>query len=160
MAEFVGSKQVDVLINNAGVFVPQSLEELDCDAVRRQFEVNILGPQRVTRALLSNLTIGSKVAIVTSRLGCLADNTTGGVYGYRLSKAGANMVGVNLARDLKSRGIAVILLHPGYVRTAMTGNEGLTDPTTAGRQMIARIDELSLDTSGAFMHADGRELPW
>jgi len=114
----------------------------------------------VTKALLPRLSAGAKVAIVSSRVGSLADNESGGNYGYRISKTAVNMVGVNLAHDLKPLGIAVVLLHPGYVRTGMTGGSGHVDAAEAARGLIARIDASSLETTGTFWHAEGYELPW
>ncbi len=107
----LAGRRVDVLVNNAGILARESLDELDFEGMRRQFEVNALAPLRVTRALLPNLGEGSKVAIITSRMGSIADNGSGGYYGYRMSKAAVNMAGVSLARDLGERGIAVLLLH-------------------------------------------------
>jgi len=135
---------------------------LDFADLRRQFEINALGPLRVTEALLPCLGPGSKVAIITSRVGSLTDNTSGGLYGYRMSKAAANMAGVSLAHDLKGRGIAVILLHPGMVRTELTkGMEGVfMEPEEAAQGLLARIDELTLGSRGSFRHANGAVLPW
>lgn len=158
LAERVGS--VDILINNAGVLVSDSLGDLDFDGVRRQLEVNSLGPLRVTAALAPRLSKGSKVAIITSRMGSIADNGSGGYYGYRMSKAAVNAAGVSLARDLAGRGIAVVILHPGFVRTDMTANNGNVEPAEAAGQLLARIDELTLETSGSFRHANGEPLPW
>src|SRR5690606_31949829 len=92
-AELAGT-HVDILVNNAGILEHQTLDEMDWEGMRRQFEVNSLGPLRVTHALLDNLGEGSKVAIVTSRMGSIADNTSGGSYGYRMSKAAVNAAGV------------------------------------------------------------------
>ncbi|MGI9381768.1 MAG: SDR family NAD(P)-dependent oxidoreductase, partial [Methyloligellaceae bacterium] len=128
--------------------------------IRRQFEVNTLGPLRVTKALMARLGRGSKVAIVSSWMGSLAENTAGGSYGYRISKCAVNMAGLNLAHDLRPQGIAVVLLHPGYVSTDMTGGGGTVDPEDAARGLIARIDALTLDKTGTFWHAEGHELPW
>lgn len=160
LAGRIGDQRIDVLINNAGILSRQSLESLDWSEIRRQFEVNSLGPLRVTSALLDNLGDGSKIAIVTSRMGSIGDNTSGSSYGYRMSKAAVNMAGVSLARDLASRNIAVILLHPGYVRTEMTGRSGHIDPAESAAGLLARIDELSADTSGTLRHANGEALPW
>ncbi len=152
---------LDMLINNAGILDPESLGEAGWeDSIRRQFEVNSLGPLRVTLALSSLLSRGSKVGIVSSRVGSLADNSSGGHYGYRMSKAAVNMAGVNLAHELKSRGVAVFLLHPGYVRTGMTGGRGSKDAASAGRELIALMDRLTLADTGTFWHADGYPLPW
>lgn len=159
LANALGNAQIDVLINNAGILRRDSLDELDFDGMREQFEVNALGPLRVTRALLGNLHEGSKVAIVTSRMGSIADNSSGGYYGYRVSKTAVNMIGMSLARDLEKRGIVVGLLHPGMVATDMTGGQGI-DPVDSARGLLARIDELSIDKTGGFWHAEGYALPW
>jgi len=151
---------VDVLINNAGVLEDETLEDMNFSRIRRQLEINSLGPLRVTTALLDNLHKGSKVAIITSRMGSIADNTSGSRYGYRMSKAAVNMAGVSLAHDLAPRGISVALLHPGFVQTDMTAHSGNVLPAEAARALIARIDGLTLETSGSFWHANGEGLPW
>jgi NAD(P)-dependent dehydrogenase (short-subunit alcohol dehydrogenase family) len=160
LAKAVGERQVDILVNCAGVLSDESLADLDFDRIRYQFEVNSLGPLRVTAALRENLEPGSKVAIVTSRMGSIEDNTSGGRYGYRMSKCAVNMAGRSLAHDLKEAGIAVAVLHPGFVRTDMTGHQGLVDPPESAAGLIARIDELTLESSGGFWHANGERLPW
>lgn len=152
--------EIDILINNAGILSRQSLDNLDLDEIRRQFEVNSLGPLKVTQSLLPNLKPGAKVAIVTSRMGSITDNTSGSHYGYRMSKAAVNMAGVSLAGDLKSRNIAVVLLHPGYVSTDMTDHSGSVQPEESARGLLARIDELGMETSGSFKHMNGETLPW
>ncbi len=151
---------VDLLINNAGILDSVSLEQLDLDAMRRQYEVNALGPLRVTRALLAALRDGGKVALVTSRMGSIGDNTSGGSYGYRMSKAALNAAGKSLAHDLADRGISVAILHPGYVRTDMTAHNGLIDVDEAAAGLLARIDGLDATNSGSFWHSNGEELPW
>jgi NAD(P)-dependent dehydrogenase (short-subunit alcohol dehydrogenase family) len=160
LAERLAGRRIDILINNAGILSRQTLDDLDWNAIRRQFEINALGPLRVTHALLENLGGGSKVAIVTSRMGSIGDNSSGSSYGYRMSKAAVNMAGVSLARDLEPRGIAVVLLHPGYVRTDMTGKSGNVEPADAAAGLLARIDELSLESTGTLRHASGEALPW
>jgi NAD(P)-dependent dehydrogenase (short-subunit alcohol dehydrogenase family) len=160
LVEQLRGTTVDVLVNNAGLLTDESLDDLDFDRIRRQFEVNSLGPLRVTAALRHNLGAGSKVAIVTSRMGSIDDNTSGGRYGYRMSKAAVNMAGRSLAHDLRPDGVAVAILHPGFVRTDMTGHTGLVDPPESAAGLIARIDQLTLDTSGSFWHANGESLPW
>jgi NAD(P)-dependent dehydrogenase (short-subunit alcohol dehydrogenase family) len=150
-----------VLINNAGILEGVTLDELDFDSIRRQFEVNAIGPLRLTAALRPHLSDGSKVAIMTSRMGSIADNTSGGSYGYRMSKVALSMAGKSLAHDLKPQGIAVAILHPGLVQTRMTGfsSSGIT-PTEAVKGLLARIDELTLENSGTFWHSNGEVLPW
>lgn len=156
----IGAAKVDVLLNNAGLLVPDQLATLEFEALERQYDVNTLGPLRVTRALLGRLGEGAKIGFVSSRSGSIGDGPQGGLYGYRMSKAALNMAGVNLAREVASRKIMVALLHPGFIRTEMTGGAGNDDPPVAARGLIARLDELTLETSGRFFHANGQELPW
>lgn len=160
LAERLAGVKLDVLVLNAGILRHEALEDLDLPSVREQFEVNALGPLRVTAALLPNLGPGAKIALMTSRMGSIGDNGSGGYYGYRMSKAALNAAGVSLARDLAPRHIAVAILHPGYVRTDMTGGSGGVEPDDAARMLIARIDALTPETSGTFWHADGQTLPW
>ena len=155
----LGDRHLDWLINNAGILKADSLENLDFDGMERQFRINTLGPLRVTSALLDRLSVGSKVGIVTSRMGSIEDNTSGGYYGYRLSKAAVNMAGMSLSRDLHERGVAVILLHPGMVATEMTGRQGIP-VAQAATGLIARMDELDMNSTGTFWHAEGEQLPW
>jgi len=159
LAEAIGDQPIDVLVNNAGILRSDSLETVDYDSMLEQYRVNTIGPLRVTRSLLTNLGEGSKVGIVTSRVGSIEDNGSGNNYGYRCSKSAANMVGMNLHHDLSPKGIAVILLHPGLVATDMTGGTGVSAEDSA-RGLIARLDELSPATSGSFFHAEGYALPW
>lgn len=159
LKESLGAQHLDVLINNAGILLRDSLGELDYTEIVEQFRVNTLGPLRVTEALLDNLSSGSKVVILSSRVGSIEDNSSGGYYGYRASKAAVNMIGTNLKHDLLPRGIAVGLLHPGMVATQMTNGQGVA-PADAAKNIIDRIDGLDLQNSGGFWHAEGYELPW
>ncbi len=158
----MSGQAIDVLINNAGILRSTTLDNIEdeLERYRAQFEVNSLGPLRVTQALSSQLRQGAKVIIVTSRMGSIADNTSGGAYGYRMSKSAVNSAGVSLAHALKPHGIAVALLHPGYVRTDMTGQNGYVDPDEAAQGLMSRIAALSMDTTGSFWHANGETLPW
>lgn len=151
---------LDLLICNAGILSRQTLDDLDWIAIQEQFAVNALGPLRTVDALRHKLIDGSKVGIVTSRMGSVEDNTSGSHYGYRMSKAAANMAGRSLAHDLQPGGVAVALLHPGFVRTDMTGGNGHVDPDESARGLLARLDELTLETTGRFWHMNGDELPW
>jgi 2-glutathionyl-2-methylbut-3-en-1-ol dehydrogenase len=155
---------IDWLINNAGVLGLDELGSIDYDDVRRQFEINTIGPLRVTEALLPLLAAGSKVSITTSRVGSLGDNTSGGMYAYRISKAAANMVGLNLHHDLSARGVAVLMNHPGMVATDLTkdfpGDHSYIQPGEAAAGIIRNMDALTLETSGRFRHANGEYLPW
>ncbi len=163
LAETLDGVAIDLLINNAGVLRRDALGSLHGDALEDiylQFRVNSVGPLVVTQALLNCLPPGAKVGIVTSRMGSIEDNTSGGYYGYRMSKAAVNAAGKSLAMDLKDRGIAVALLHPGYVRTEMVGGGGDVEPEEAAAGLLARLDALTMETTGGFWHAKGQPLPW
>lgn len=151
---------VDILINNAGLLMDEQLGSIDFESLQRQFEVNAIGPLRVTQALLPNMSEGSKVALITSRMGSITDNGSGGRYGYRMSKAALNIAGVSLAKDLKPKGISVAILHPGYVQTEMVGGGGDISAEVAAERLIQRIEELNLENSGTFWHSNGEILPW
>lgn len=159
MRQELGDVQIDILVNNAGILLRDSFGHIDYDAMLEQYRVNTLGPLRVTEALSDNLHSGSKVAIVSSRVGSIDDNSSGGNYGYRASKAAVNMIGTNLKHEFLPRGIAIALLHPGLVATDMTGGSGIT-PADSARGLIQRIDELTLENTGGFWHAEGYALPW
>lgn len=157
----LGDTTIDVLINNAGIIKRVTLENLDFDSIREQFEVNALGNLRVTHEFLPNLKAGSKVVLMTSRMGSIADNTSGSSYGYRMSKVALSMAGKSLAHDLKPHGIAVAILHPGLVQTRMTNfTHGGITPSESVKGLLARIDELTLENTGTFWHANGSVLPW
>jgi NAD(P)-dependent dehydrogenase (short-subunit alcohol dehydrogenase family) len=141
----LGDTAIDGLINNAGIVKRVTLEDLDFESIREQFEVNALGALRVTHALLPNLKAGSKIVLMTSRMGSIADNTSGSSYGYRMSKVALSMAGKSLAHDLKPRGIAVAILHPGLVQTRMTNfTSGGITPEESVKGLLARIDQLTL----------------
>jgi NAD(P)-dependent dehydrogenase (short-subunit alcohol dehydrogenase family) len=160
LASRFARSDIDLLVHNAGMLVEDGLDDVEPDDVRAQFELNALAPLFLTRALRPRLRAGAKVALVTSRMGSMADNGSGGYYGYRMSKAALNAVGVSLANDLKAQGVAVAILHPGAVRTEMTGGSGMIDADEAVRGLLRRIDELTLDRSGRFLHQNGQSLPW
>ncbi|MBC6905687.1 SDR family NAD(P)-dependent oxidoreductase [Saccharophagus sp. K07] len=160
LSKALAGVSIDVLINNAGILREERLGSINYQTILEQFNVNAVAPLRVTEALLSNLGKGSKVALITSRMGSIADNSSGGYYGYRMSKAALNMAGTSLAKDLKSKGIAVALLHPGYVQTEMVGFGGDISADVAAQRLAARIDGLSIENSGSFWHSNGEILPW
>ncbi len=160
LAEKLKGRTVDILINNAGLLASESFDRLDFSSIQRQMEVNAYGPLRVTHKLSTLLKRGSKIALITSRMGSIADNGSGGMYGYRMSKAALNAAGKSLAIDLLRLGVAVAILHPGYVKTDMTDRHGNVEPDAAARDLLARIDDLSLANTGTFWHANGEILPW
>ena len=155
---------VDILVNNAGVFGPRdsSLESLDFSAIRKVFEVNTLGPLRVTRSLLPLLRTGvsPRVANVTSLMGSIEDNTSGGFWPYRLSKAALNMATRNLAHDLGEADIPVVVIHPGWVRTDMGGPAAPLEIDDAVSSMIRTIESLTPEHAGGFFDRNGERMPW
>ncbi|WP_202932308.1 SDR family oxidoreductase [Vreelandella alkaliphila] len=160
LASALQGESLDVLINNAGLLQDESLGQLDFDSIRTQMEINAYAPLRVCEALLPLLKKGSKIANITSRMGSIADNDSGGRYGYRASKAALNAFGKSLAMDLKPQGIAVAQLHPGYVQTRMVNFGGHISPQEAAAGIVARIEALTLENSGSFWHSNGERLPW
>lgn len=163
LREYFQGKKIDILINNAGVMDSELIEDFSeaaFEKMRKQFEVNSLGPLRVTSTLLDSLSEGSKVAMITSRMGSIQDNTSGKKYGYRMSKVALNMAAVSMAQDLAPRKIAVGIYHPGWVQTDMTGHSGQLTTDQCASNLLVRISELDLSTSGQFFHSNGEKLPW
>ena len=160
LADTLDGKSIDLLINNAGIFLHEQLGNIDYNSIQQQFLINAEAPLRVTEALLGNLNTGAKIAFITSRMGSIADNTSGGYYGYRMSKAALNAAAMSLARDLKPRGIAVAILHPGYVQTAMVNFGGDISAAESAKRLTQRIAELNIDNTGGFWHSNGDRLEW
>lgn len=160
LGEQLEGKRINIAINNAGIMQNETIDKLDINSIRKQFEVNTIGPLLVTKALLPHMANPSKLILMTSRMGSIADNTSGGKYGYRMSKAALNMAGVSLSYDLKDKGIAVAILHPGYVKTDMTNNSGNITAEESVNGLIEQINNLTIDNSGTFWHSDGQVLPW
>ncbi|ERS02723.1 short-chain dehydrogenase [Marinobacter sp. EN3] len=156
----LAGKRISLLINNAGLLQDEQLGGIDFDSIRTQMEINAYAPLRVAEALAPLMGQGSKIANITSRMGSIADNDSGGRYGYRASKAALNAFGKSLAVDLKPRGIAVAQLHPGYVKTRMVNFGGLITPEESARGLAERIANLTLENTGSFWHSNGEELPW
>lgn len=162
-ARFVG-RPVDLLLNNAGVGGPpgQRLGSLDYAAWARVLDANTLGPMRVIEAFLDHVAAGRgrRIVTITSLMGSIADNGSGGRYAYRSSKAAVNMVMKSLSIDLAPRGIACFMLHPGWVRTDMGGAGGKLDPAESVAALRALIASLKPEDSGKFLNYDGRPCPW
>jgi len=152
--------KIDLLINNAGVFSNESMADMDFAAINQQLAINAVAPIRVTHALLHSLGVDAKVAMITSRMGSIADNGSGGYIGYRMSKAALNAASVSLAHELKGKNIAVGLFHPGFVQTQMVNFAGDISPEQAAERLTKRIDELNLENTGGFWHSNGETLPW
>ena len=153
--------ELDCLIHNAGIYEFNSIDNFDHESILRQFVVNALSPLYMTKSLKGLLKKSSKIAFITSRMGSIGDNTSGGSYGYRMSKVALSMAAKSLSRDLLKEDIYVAILHPGLVSTRMTGftKSGIsTEESAIG--LINRIDSLDKNNTGTFWHANGEILPW
>ena len=163
LADAVGDDDVHLLINNAGVYGgdEQTIDALDVAGAIRTFEVNALGPLRVTLALLPALRRGrAKVVHVTSGMGSIGDNNGGGYYAYRMSKAALNMAARSLAIDLRRDRVISVVINPGWVKTAMGGLGASITVDDSVTGMLRQIDLLTLADSGTFRTWRGGEYPW
>jgi NAD(P)-dependent dehydrogenase (short-subunit alcohol dehydrogenase family) len=161
LAGQVSGQKIDVLVNNAGISNSDDWEKEPLDIMRQLYEVNALAPVEVTRRLLPHLAVNAKVVMITSRLGSIA-GTTAAIpdIGYRMSKAALNIAGKLMAESLKPKGITVLMIHPGYVRTEMNEGRGDIDPKTSAKGILALIDRKGLQATGTYWHVDGQELAW
>ena len=160
----LGATAVDIFINNAGIYGPRAsrfgeVTEQDWLAV---FQVNTIAPLLLTQRLLENFRLGSdhKLAYITSKMGSIADNQSGGSYIYRSSKTALNQVVRSLSFDLASAGLIAAVIHPGWVQTDMGGPSALIDTRTSVGGMISVIDGLDKQASGQFFNYDGKLIPW
>jgi NAD(P)-dependent dehydrogenase (short-subunit alcohol dehydrogenase family) len=151
---------LDLVVHSAGVLHDDNLGNLSEASLDAQLRVNAIAPLLLARELLDHLKPGSRLTFLTSRMGSINDNTSGAHYGYRMSKAALNMAAKSLAIDLEPQGIAVGLLHPGFVRTAMTQGQGTLEPDESAALLLLRLDQLTLANTGSFWHANGDVLPW
>ncbi len=151
---------LDIIINNAGIMTEEVFDEIESKDLVDQFIVNAVAPLKLTQALRKNLSTGSKVIFITSRMGSASDNTSGGYYGYRMSKSALNSAGVSLAQDLKPDNISVVMLHPGFVQTDLVGNQADISAAESAKNLIKRIGQLNIEHSGEFWHANGEQLSW
>jgi len=163
MAQELAGTPIDLLINNAGIQpLMWTLEEVDFDDFEHALAVNTTGPVRVTRALLPNLRAGMlrEIVNVTTNLSSIAENTEGGFYGYRESKAALNMFTKSLAVDLGPEGFTCIVLHPGWVRTDLGGPQAPLAVEDSVRGMISVIEGLTSADNGAFFTYAGERMAW
>ena len=164
LALALSEQSIDLLINNAGIYggERQSFGDIDYAQWTRVLEVNTLGPYRVSTTLANPVGNSEQRLIVnvSSAMGSIERYTTGGHYIYRSSKAALNMVTVNLAHDLRSRGITVLSVHPGWVRTDMGGSSADISPRTSAAGLRQLISNATIKDSGRFYSWDGSALPW
>jgi len=162
---------VDILLNVAGVMAPKeadSLESTSLDVLQSTFTTNTYGPLLLTQVLLPRLLKSSKpvVANMSSRVGSIADNSSGGSYAYRASKAALNSISKSMAVDLKDKGVVVVIMHPGFVKTGLDTSgkthqmKEAVEPEEAAEKLWKVLSEKKLEDSGKFWHREGFELPW
>lgn len=164
LAAVLTGTAVDVLINNAGVYPHKGrrLGELEASGWLEGFYVNAIAPVLLAQTLLNNIAASQRklIASVTSKMGSISDNSSGGAYAYRSSKSALNMAMQSLAHDLRERGVTVLLLHPGWVKTNMGGDRAMITVEESVEQMGAIVDRAGLDDSGKFFDRDGSVIPW
>lgn len=167
----LGDQRIDWLLNIAGIMIKpaeDALETTNKDRFEISFAVNATGVLLLTQALLPNLLKAgedTKIAIVSSRVGSMSDNTSGGLYAYRASKAAVNSIGVSLAMDLKEKGVTVLLLHPGINRTNLASGQAAPgvaafEPEETAKRLVTVIEQKALADTGKFFQYEGKELPW
>ncbi len=162
LAQQLKDFKIDVLINNAGIYPDSGSHEINTDDWLEAFTINSISPYKVATAFTPHVAKSrlKKIATLTSKMGSIDDNTSGGSYIYRSSKAAANMVIKSLSIDLQPQGISVVTLHPGWVQTDMGGSNALINTKTSVNGMRRVIDHLSLATTGRFINYDGQHITW
>ena len=163
LAAKLEGQTIDLLINNAGVLDRNAtLSEADMDTVEWILEVNTVGPMRVTQALLPNLSAGSRKTVIniSSGLGSLTRNESGGLYGYRESKAALNMFTLSLANELRDQGFIVVAMNPGWVQTDMGGENAALKPEQSVSGVRSVIESLTPEDSGTFRIYSGGQETW
>ena len=164
LASELSGTAIDVLISNAGVYGPKGygLDELDYEAWEQVMRTNVMAPLRLVQCFAPHVAASGlkRIATLSSKMGSMADNSSGGSYIYRSSKAGVNAVMKSVAHDLAPQGVTCIVLHPGWVRTDMGGPNGLIDAPESVRGMRHVIEGLKPQDNGGFFNYDGSEIPW
>ena len=163
LSDLLSDKPVDIFINNAGVGNSnQRFGVVSSKPWLELLKVNLIAPLTVTQAIIENIKKGSdkKIYFLSSQLGSIGDNTSGGMYIYRSSKTALNQVVKSLSVDLKPIGITVISLHPGWVKTDMGGPNAPVSIDESVKGMMKVIDATDIGNTGTFLNYDGKELPW
>ncbi|ORZ38810.1 short chain dehydrogenase family protein [Catenaria anguillulae PL171] len=158
---------LDVVVNNAGIFEQDGIGHLTSETFTNHFKINSIAPALISQAMLPLLRASpraqdrghaAKVVQITSRMGSIADNGSGGYYGYRASKAALNAINMSFARDVPD--VTFVSVHPGYVQTRMTGGKGDISPEDSAKLMYQVISKVNDKDSGKFLTRDGKDIPW
>ena len=164
LAKSLKREAIDVLVNNAGIHGPRPsrVGGIDYDAWAEVLKINTMGPMKVSEAFVEHVARSdlNTIVTITSKMGSIADNESGGAYPYRSSKAAVNAVMKSLAVDLRPRGITVVVFHPGWVATDMGGPSAPVGPDESVAGMIKTISKLKLSDSGKFLNYDGKKVAW
>ena len=155
-------KKIDILINNAGIYRSSTVGNINYDEWLESFRINTIAPYQITEAFLNQISNSDlkKVISITSKMGSIDDNTSGGSYIYRSSKTALNSMMQSLSHDIKHHGIATLTLHPGWVRTDMGGMGGWIDAYESVQGMIKQIKKLTLDNTGKYVDYAGKSINW
>ena len=162
LANKISSQPLQLVINNAGVYPPSGFKSTDYEAWMQAFKINTMSSLKLAEAFVPHMVRAghAKFVAMTSKMGSIADNTSGSEYSYRSTKTALNMVIKSLSHDMERYGVVVAALHPGWVRTDMGGPNGLIDATTSVSGLRHVISQLDMDQSGKFFAYDGKEIPW
>ncbi|GAA4901177.1 SDR family oxidoreductase [Ferrimonas pelagia] len=162
LADYLGERKLDLLISNAGIYGPKGLPlgHYQAGPFAEIMQINVLAPLLLVQALRPNFAQGAKIALLSSKMGSMDDNGSGGAYFYRASKAALNAIGKSLANDLAAQAHPVALLHPGWVQTEMGGPNAFISALTSVEGMRKVLDQLTLANTGRFLNYDGSEIPW
>lgn len=153
-------QSIDEVIHNAGILRRDDLSSINETDMMEQFNVNAIAPLQTLLTLKPHFSPNARIGIVTSRMGSIGDCSGNSMLGYRISKAAVNMIGKNLANAWKTEGITVLLLHPGYVRTDMTGGNGFISTTESADGLYQQLREHGLNDTGTFWHTNGEAIEW
>ncbi|MCL4113066.1 UNVERIFIED_CONTAM: hypothetical protein GTU68_049988 [Idotea baltica] len=160
----LGDKPIDLLINNAGIYGDEAnqLGSIDTEAWLETFKINAISPIKMIEAFTENVASSElkTIANLSSKMGSIADNDSGGCYAYRSSKTALNSALVSTALDLKDKDITVLILHPGWVRTTMGGPNGELSTEESATNLRKIMSNSTIQDSGNFFDIDGSYIPW
>ena len=162
LSQQLKNEKIDVLINNAGIYRSSTVGNINYDEWMESFKVNTIAPYQIVENFLEQIINSDlkKVVSITSKMGSIDDNTSGGSYIYRSSKTALNSMMRSLTHDLKNQGVATLTLHPGWVRTDMGGPGGWINAIESVQGMIKQIDKLTIDDSGKYLDYAGKSINW